>query len=200
MLFLLIYNIFKASASVIKNYEQKISHMSEELEELKKLRQKFERFEHSYIQNFKNNEIINEQGEKTLNLENTVNEENLNNMNHILHTENNENFKLNVTTNRYMNDIVNSIIIENEEEKNQSSKDHNKLRNIDKTNLNTSVNNNVKADLSNQIDSTKNILKNANISQIKNHPDNSALDNSIVNKENKLAEMKVNEELDSPIE
>lgn len=165
--------------------------MSEEFEELKKLRQKFERFEHSYIQNFKNQEIINEQGEKTLNLENTVNEENLNNMNQILHTENNENFKLNVTTNRYMNDIANSVIMENEEEKNQSSKD-NRIRNNDKSQVNSSdvcivhFNNN---NISNLNDKTRNILKNANISQIKNNADlvsSSAIGNSIDNNDNDI--------------
>lgn len=168
--------------------------MSEELEELKKLRQKFERFEHSYIQNFKNQEIINEQGEKTLNLENTVNEENLNNMNQILHTENNENFKLNVTTNRHMNDIVNSVIMENEEEKNQSSKD-NRIRNSDKsqTDSNAGINN---KNITNENEKTRNILKNMNISQIKNNADivsSSAIGNSIDNNDEAID--KVNEEL-----
>ncbi len=148
--------------------------MSDELEELKRLRQKFERFEHSYIQNFKNNEIINEHGEKTLNLENTVNEENLNNLNQILHTENNENFKLNVTTtNRYRNDIVNSVIFENEEEKNLSSKDNPIRNNNDKSQMNSSVTrivvheNKIKI-LNFNNDKTKDIPQNTScISQIK---------------------------------
>jgi len=171
--------------------------MSEELEELKRLRQKFERFErfeHSYIQNFKNHEIINENGEKTLNLENTVNEENLNNVNQILHTENNENFKLNVTANKYMNDIVNSVIMENEDEKNQSSKD-NRLRINDGSQLNSSVGNiiNKNAYASKLNDKTKFILKNANISQIKNGADNSVLPNKKVNDYNKIENINENE-------
>lgn len=93
--------------------------MSEELDELKKLRQKFEKFEHSYIQNFKNSEGNIEVGEKTLNFEITVNEEeyikeNANNINHMLNAADNNDLKMNVSTNKNHEGGI-SVILENDE-------------------------------------------------------------------------------------